>query len=751
MRKDALDSISYKSDHAHGAALFSVLPGRRDLGLVRLLVAYQTLWDYLDNVTESHPLQGGAHDVHRALTDALDPRERGGPHLLSDGGYLLALVTSCQDACSVLPSYRLVRPLLLDGATQCAIQTVNHDPVRRRRERELKRIAQAVSPRLGTAMRWFEATAAASAYLPHPLLALACEVDVDLETALRTQAAYFPWVSLAIAMLDSYVDQEEDRAESKHSYIAYYGAEALAVARVCEIVRRAIAEVRTLPGGSRHAVLVAAMVAMYLSKTDHDDDNARASVDQLLGAGGTVSRLLIPHLRAWRLLLDVSQARAARARGQLPPGSPLPATIQTFLFWKSPLAYLESGQRRYGKRFSMRATSHPPLVFLSDPADIRAMFAARADVLLPGQGSATIEPLVGESSFMLCEGDGHLATRRALLPAFHRSAVQEHADMVAETAEREIATWPVDVCISLHPRLRALTLRIILDAVFGYSSVGGPTMLLTLRDGLLAMFDVTATTMLAQPLTRRGPGRPAWQRFLRNRARVDEMLYALIEERRGGAPGGNDILARLLAVRDQDGVEMPNRWVRDNLVSIILAGHETTAAELAWAVQLVVHHPRTHSRLVSEIDGDSSDSYLTATVREVLRHRPVFLFAIPRTVAEPIEIGGWTYPLHTQLLACIYLVQHDPKIYPQPHEFQPERFLATGAIGSNWLPWGGGRKRCPGLHLATLEITTVLRTLLASRVVCSVGSRLERPRWRSVIVTPEKGSRVMLSHRKRRA
>ena len=205
----------------------------------------------------------------------------------------------------------------------------------------------------------------------------------------------------------------------------------------------------------------------------------------------------------------------------------------------------------------------------------------------------------------------------------------------------------------------------------------------------------------------------------------------------------------LLAARNTDGSRMSPRQVRDNLMSIVLAGHETTASELAWAFQLLVHNPRVLNKLIDEIDGDGAgEEYLTATIQEVLRHRPVFLFTIPRAVKQPIEIGGWTYRPPTQLLGCIYLVHHDPEIYPEPHEFRPERFLGDSPPATyTWLPWGGGRKRCPGLHLATLEMKIVLRTVLATMTVRPAARKIEHPRWRSVIVTPHAGSRVVLERR----
>jgi tetraprenyl-beta-curcumene synthase len=305
LRRDALESIAHKRDQAYGAALFSVLPRHRDGRLVRLLVAYQTIWDYLDNVSERCPSRE-PDELHRALRDALDPdagtsNYYGSASGAPDGGYLHALVKSCQEICGALPGYPLVRPLVLEGVARCAVQTANHDPVQPRRELALKRWAAIELP-AEPALEWFESTAAASAYLPHPLLALACEAKLDSTDVARTQEAYFPWVSLAIAMLDSYVDRAEDFRRSEHSYIGYYRDEALALARTCEIVRRAVREVGAL--GTRHAVVVAAMVAMYLSKRDARAGEMRTANRQLLRAGGSVSRMLAPQLLVWRRMRD---------------------------------------------------------------------------------------------------------------------------------------------------------------------------------------------------------------------------------------------------------------------------------------------------------------------------------------------------------------------------------------------------------------------------------------------------------------
>jgi len=433
---------------------------------------------------------------------------------------------------------------------------------------------------------------------------------------------------------------------------------------------------------------------------------------------------------------------------ELPPGPQLPRALQSCLLWRWPFEYLEQSSDRYGSRFTLRATSRPPLVFLSDPADVKAMFAAPAEVLHPGEGGAIIAPIVGERSFMLRDEEEHLEGRKRMLPGFHSKLVRRHRELVVKVAQREVASWPREVSFALHPPLRALTLEIVLRTIFGASGRPDDRCLYALRDRLLAMLAVTGSAVFPEPLLRHGPGRRIWERFLRTRAEVDRLLYAIIEDRACANGRSEGLLDRLLEACNADGSPISARQVRDDLMSVILAGHETTAAELAWAFQLLAHHPTVLEKLIGEIDEGAEEEYLTATIQEVLRHRPVFLFTIPRAVKQPIVLGGWTYRPPTQLLGCIYLLHHDPLLYPEPQEFRPERFLETGPAAYTWLPWGGGRKRCPGLHLAMLELKTVLRTVLASVTVLPAGRRIEHPRWRSVIVTPHAGSRVVL-HRRR--
>ena len=439
-------------------------------------------------------------------------------------------------------------------------------------------------------------------------------------------------------------------------------------------------------------------------------------------------------------------SQAIYSRRGLPPAMPLPGPLQTLACYLRPLTYLNYCREQLGDTFSIHPVDMPPLVFLCDPQDIRAMMSASETVLHPGAGGSAIAPIVGERSFMLREEDEHLRIRRAVLPALHRQIVKEHALTIASVVEREVASWPLGKPFALHPHLRSLTLRLILITLFGDQSEA----LDMLHETLINMLAATASPLFQEPGLRAvPPWWQTWRRFLRSREQADELLQGIIRQRRKLHNDRDDILGLLLATQGLDGRAMCAREVRDNLMSMILAGHETTASELAWAFQLVAHHPPVQQRLAAEIDSEDGEEYLTATVQEVLRHRPVFLFAIPRAVVQPIEIGAWKYTPPTRLLGCIYLLHHDPALYPEPDEFRPERFLGEAPHRSIWMPWGGGRKRCPGHRLAVLEMETVLRTVLAIRTVMPAGKQIERARWRSVIVTPHAGSRVIFQARSR--
>jgi cytochrome P450 len=251
----------------------------------------------------------------------------------------------------------------------------------------------------------------------------------------------------------------------------------------------------------------------------------------------------------------------------------------------------------------------------------------------------------------------------------------------------------------------------------------------------------------APPLRRVPPGRAKWARFQRQLQEADEIIYALIDERGEELTEGRAIVDLLRAAHDKDPAAMSRKALRDNIVTMLLAGHETTASSLAWSFQALAHNPAVLARLVEEIDEEAGDAYLKATVHEVLRYRPVFIFTMPRVVKREVEVGGLAFAPPTRLMGAIYLVHHDPTIYPEPHAFRPERFLGSSPEAPLWIPWGGGRKRCPGLHLVLMEMEIVIRTVLRGLAIQPAGKTMERAQLRSLIVTPHGGCRLILRDR----
>jgi cytochrome P450 len=438
----------------------------------------------------------------------------------------------------------------------------------------------------------------------------------------------------------------------------------------------------------------------------------------------------------------MSRASTRAIRRTLPPSPAHPRIVQTIGGQRWPYAYLEHCQRVCGGNFTLYPIDMPPMVFLTSPTDIRTVLTGDPAELHPGAGAAIIAPVIGRRSFMLLEEEEHDYGRKAINPAFHRRMVAEQSAILTEMVKRAIATWPVNQPIPLYPYIRSLTLAVVLRIIF--SDRGAE--LHRLHKGLMQMLNVTDSFLLQEPKLRFLPGwRGTWLRFQLQRTEVDGVLYQLVRDRRSSGTGRRaDLLDLLLTAENPDGSFMSDQQIRDNLMSMILAGHETTTGELAWAFQLLSHHPDVQSRLAEEIRCSTTDDYLTATVHETLRHRPVFLFAIPRKVIAPIEIGGWTYRPPVHLAACTYLMHHNPELYPEPHCFKPERFLGRSPQPRTWLPWGGGRKHCLGRHFAMLEVRTILRHVLLTRKVLPASSDMEPPRWRSAILVPSSGGRVIL-------
>jgi cytochrome P450 len=412
--------------------------------------------------------------------------------------------------------------------------------------------------------------------------------------------------------------------------------------------------------------------------------------------------------------------------------------------WTRPTATLE-GLRQYGRRCTIRLPFQPPFVMLSDPAEIKELFTAPADILHPGEGARVLEPIVGRNSVILLDESDHLEQRRLLLPAFHGERMQRMTDVMVQLTDAELDSWPTGESVVLHPRLQRLTLEIILRSVFG---LGVGPRLDRLRALLGEVLSFSESPLSVVPALQRAlRWTPTQRRFQDARRRVDEELFELIGERRAEAdPDADDVLAMLLQARHEDGSPMSDGELRDELVTAMVAGHETTASQLAWALERLAREPRVTARLVTEIDEGAGDAYLSATITEILRLRPVLPNAEPRLTKQEVTIGGFTYPPGVVLMASVYLVHHDPELYPDPYVMRPERFIDEPPGTYTWIPFGGGRRRCLGASFATQEMKIVLTAALRRFELRPAGPP-ETTRRRSITFSPSGGATVMLGTR----
>ena len=420
----------------------------------------------------------------------------------------------------------------------------------------------------------------------------------------------------------------------------------------------------------------------------------------------------------------------------LPPGPRGPAARNLLHWLARPLPFMERCRERYGDRFAVdMGRPERWWVFMADPEGIKAAFTAPADVARPGEGSWILEPIVGSRSLLLLDGAEHLATRRMMLPAFHGERVQALTDLVAAVARAEVESWRAGEVVELHGALQQLTLDVILRAVFGTRP--GPRHD-ALRAALTEVLEFGTSAFTLLPAFRRDlGGRTPWGRFQRALARSDALLDEVVADAR---PDSEDVLSMLLAGG------LAGRELRDELMTLLVAGHETTASALAWAVDRLLERDELAARTAAAADDDDRE-WLDAVVLEALRRRPVLPIAMPRRLASDHEVGGVRHPAGAALVACIYLVHHDPRIYPEPYAFRPERWLDRQPGTYTWIPFGGGMRRCLGASFAQLEMRLVLRELFRAWEVERAAPGLEHTRRRSITLSPGRGTPVRLRPR----
>lgn len=434
----------------------------------------------------------------------------------------------------------------------------------------------------------------------------------------------------------------------------------------------------------------------------------------------------------------------------------MPAVMQMFGVWWRPTAFLERCRARYGNRFTLRIRVPPkPYVVLSNPDEIKEMFQAPADVLYCGEGSATIEKYTGQTGLASLDEDEHLVRRKLINRSMHGEAVERITATIAEITERDVASWPRDEVVAMHPLAHRLTLQVMRQVTFGPVEDERLDKLIEVLTDLMQFNNGTGSVLqihLLPPSVVRvlTAFRPlGLHRFLKLRARAHELIDDVVEDRRraGGDGQDLDLVAVLLSTTNDDGSPLSSVELRDEIMTTFLAGTETTAASLSWAAERLTREPAARERLVNEIDAGEDDAYLTATVQEILRLKPPLPQIIPRLVMKPIEIGGVSYQPGVQLWASAHLVHHDAAIYPDPYSFRPERFLEKAPGNYTWIPFGGGRRRCLGKSIAQLELKCVLREVLARYELRPESAPAEATRSRSITIVPGRGGRVALSGR----
>ena len=444
-----------------------------------------------------------------------------------------------------------------------------------------------------------------------------------------------------------------------------------------------------------------------------------------------------------------------------PPSPPIPFAAQTALWIRRPTELMRFCRRRYGPTFTIGL---PPrgITFFSDPESIRQIFAARADAMHAGEFNRLLRPIVGPSSVLLLDESAHMRQRKLLLPPFHGERMRLYGATMQDATRRSIDSWPHHEPFALHPHMQGVTLDIILRTVFGLEEGAA---LVELRDTLrrllsLGEFRVSPLVLFllgSRPeLERRAPFR--W--MLARRDRTDALIHRQIAARRA-APGEErtDVLALLLEARDEQGQPMTDSEIRDELVTALVAGHETTATALCWAFERLLADRPVLERLVSEIRGAGEDAspeaiarlpYLDATVKEVLRLRPVIPI-VGRVLKRPETIGGYDLAPGAHVGACIYLAHLNPDVYDDPEAFRPERFLQAQPDPAAWLPFGGGLRRCLGAAFAVYEMKIALATILSSVELELAQPAPIRVVRRAITFSPERGVRVRVTRARRAA
>ncbi|HEY7630243.1 MAG TPA: cytochrome P450 [Thermoleophilaceae bacterium] len=439
---------------------------------------------------------------------------------------------------------------------------------------------------------------------------------------------------------------------------------------------------------------------------------------------------------------------AAAKHSGLPPGPRLPHFIQTLYFIFGPRRFIARMYRRYGPIVRLGTSFDPNFVMVFDPALVKEVFRGPPDRLRAGEANELLGPALGMRSVLLLDGEEHLRQRRLMLPPFHGQRMRAYEDVMREAADRAIDQWPLDQEFALLPSMQQLTLDVILRAVFGVDP--GPRQD-ELKQRLRAMIEPVSNRLgILLMVLMRFENKQAVRKFEDRRLKVDELIYDEIARRRD-APDleeREDVLSMLLLARDENGNPMTDEELRDQLVTLLVAGHETTATGLSWAVDMVLRTPRVLAELQRAVE-EGDDAYVDAVAKEALRIRPV-VPGVGRVVrGGSFELGGYTLPEGTEINPSISVIHARPECFVGPRDFRPERFLEDDPPDTyTWIPFGGGTRRCLGASFALFEMRVVLRRVIERTLLEPVGPHAERVERRGITMVPKKGTRVKMRERR---
>jgi cytochrome P450 family 110 len=446
---------------------------------------------------------------------------------------------------------------------------------------------------------------------------------------------------------------------------------------------------------------------------------------------------------------------------KLPDGPKTHPWVQTYQWLTNPLEYMEACAKRYGDIFTLRiGPVFTPQVFISNPQAIQQIFTTDPKQLDSGEPAGIKSPLLGKQSLLALEGKPHQRQRKLLTPPFHGERMLAYGQLTREITEQVISQWQVGESFSVLPSMQEISLEVILKAVFGL--VDGPRYE-KLKEVLLKILNpqqpfVTAMMLVFPSLQRDLGSWSPWGIFLRLREQIDELIYAEIRDRKQQPdPSRTDILSLMMAARDEEGQSMTDVELRDELITLLAAGHETTATSLAWALYWIHYSPQVREKLLQELDslGDNPDPnailrlpYLSAVCSETLRLYPVVTLALNRLVKSPLEIMGYQLNAGTLVVPCIYLIHHREDLYPQSKQFNPERFLERQFSTSEYLPFGGGNRRCIGMAFALFEMKVVLATVLSRWQMELADSKPVQPVRKGFLFSPGGGVQMVVTGRR---